>query len=113
MPEAHDKHGAHGHDDGHGHGLPPPEPDVVPGSVAIWGLLTFALVIGVVLLLGGYFWAERYAEERVKVWDSYESPELQQAKRADEAHLAKVRKLDNGRYQIPIATAMNLVAQGK
>ena len=106
-------HGDHGHGD-HGHGLPPPEPDHVNAlNVVVWGLGTFVLIVISIFWLGGYFWTERDAEDLVKVHQSYVAPDLAQARQDARTHLTSVRKLENGRYQVPITHAMSLVASGK
>ena len=109
----HEGHGDHGHGD-HGHGLPPPEPDAINAvNVFVWGFGMFAVIVVIIVWLGGYFWIERDAEDLVKVEQSYVAKEILQGRQDARANLGRVHKLENGRYQVPITHAMALVAEGK
>lgn len=112
MHDPHGGHGAHGHDehDEH-HGLPPPEPEnIAIGSVLVWGGASFLFVIASILLVGSYFWVERLAEDKEKVGQYGANQERVKLLHAEEAQrLSGYRKLEDGKFQVPIERAMELV----
>lgn len=118
MPEHDHDHGHddHGHDDHghHDHPLPPPEPDVyVHPSLYMWGIGTFAVVIVIIIMLGGYFWTElgagtdgeRVAEASI-LGDGLKVLHATEAER-----LGTYKKLEDGSYQIPIDQAKALLVR--
>ena len=104
----HDEHADH-----HDHGLPPPEPDnVAVGPVLIWGAASFLFVVVAIVALGSYFWVERLKEDHVKVGEhDTNQAKFKQLHANEEQRLNGYKDLGEGRYQIPVQRAMELVVR--
>lgn len=101
--------GHEGHDD---HPLPPPEPDnIAYGSVLFWGFGTFALVVVTVFALSGHFWNEMRAEEVAKMEQAAQKPAVLKQQAIDKQRLENYRKLENGKVQVPVNRAMDLMVK--
>ena len=106
-------HADHGHDEHDHHGTVAAEPDQLnPGLIFGWGMVMLILVILSIGGLTAYFFKAIDSEEETKVYArSQIGNELEALEKIEAEALTGYKKLESGRYQIPIEQAMKAVAK--
>lgn len=95
------------------HGSVAAEPDLIPAVTILgWGLGLFVSVIASIIVVSAIFFQVLDSHEAEKVGErSQVGGELVELEKTESEALNSYKKLDNGRYQVPIDQAMKLISK--